>query len=671
MERLLERAVAADALRPVDLHLARWLAHIAGGATPAQLLGAALASQRTGAGDVCVDLARFAGSRPFETVPELEAPALSDWTRGLADWSVVARVGHGQAGTGEPAPLVLAGGRLYLGRYWAFEQAVATRIAALARHWAGDLDRPLLADGLNRLFGPADPERPDWQRIAAAVAVLKPLCVISGGPGTGKTHTVTAILALLLEQARAAGGPEPRIALAAPTGKAAARLTESIRQARARPGIDAALADAVPDQGQTLHRLLGYRPGRVTPRHHANAPLHLDLLIVDEASMVDLPLMARLLDALPGGSRLILLGDRDQLASVQSGMVLGDLCGRGREPRYSDDLRAALAAVGCPLPAAGAGAVGAGTQLGLFDAPAAPAPSGGGTGLGDSIALLRKSWRFDPASGIGALAAAVNAGDARAARLVLESGREDLGHRVLDEAGLRRFLAAELVPRMRDCLAAGGPGEVLNAFNGFRILCAVRDGPFGVEGINRTVETLLEQAGVIHRDGQRHYHGRPLLITSNDYALGLYNGDIGIVLDGGAGDEAAATSGADAGGGLRAWFEGDPDGQAPALVEGGGAKPLRRIIPGRLPAAETVFAMTVHKSQGSEFGHVILVLPPYASRALTRELVYTGITRARRKVTVIAPVERLIDAATQPVERASGLYDALWGAPGPDGDEHR
>jgi exodeoxyribonuclease V alpha subunit len=559
---------------------------------------------------------------------------------------------------------MLAGERLYLGRYWAFEQSVAARIRGLARYWAGDLDRPLLAAGLTRLFGPADPAAPDWQRIAAAIAVLKPLCVISGGPGTGKTHTVTAILALLLEQARAAGGPAPRIALAAPTGKAAARLTESIRRARERPEIDAALAAAIPDQGQTLHRLLGYRPGRARPRHHAGEPLHLELLVVDEASMVDLPLMARLLDALPAAARLILLGDRDQLASVQSGMVLGDLCGRGREPSYSDELRAALAAVGCPLPATdGQGAAG-GIQLGLFDPPAAAAPANGSTGLGDSIALLRRSWRFDPASGIGALAAAVNAGDARAARLVLESGRGDLRHLVLDEAGLRRFLAAELVPRFRDCLAAGDPAAVLDAFNGFRVLCAVRDGPFGVDGINRVVEALLERDGVIRRDGRRHYPGRPLMITSNDYGLGLYNGDIGIVLAAPCADSPEASTGVAGEAPLRAWFETDRDDRGDAGQSDADGPSLRPIIPGRLPAAETVFAMTVHKSQGSEFGDVILVLPPYPSRALTRELVYTGITRARRRVTLITPVERLIDAASQPVERASGLYEALWGGDG-------
>jgi exodeoxyribonuclease V alpha subunit len=529
----------------------------------------------------------------------------------------------------------------------------------LAASWVRELDRPLLAAGLKRLFGPADPAAPDWQRIAAAIAVLKPLCVISGGPGTGKTHTVTAILALLLEQARAAGAPEPRIALAAPTGKAAARLTESIRRARERPEIDAALAAAIPDQGQTLHRLLGYRPGRARPRHHAGDPLHIDLLVVDEASMVDLPLMARLLDALPGEARLILLGDRDQLASVQSGMVLGDLCGRGREPRYSDELRAALAAVSCPLPATDRqGAAGA-TQLDLFDPPPA-APTNGGTGLGDSIALLRRSWRFDPASGIGALAAAVNAGDAHAARLVLESGRGDLRHLVLDEAGLRRFLAAELVPRFRDCLAASDPSAVLEAFNGFRLLCAVRDGPFGVDGINRLMEALLERDGVIRRDGRRYYAGRPLMITSNDYGLGLYNGDIGVVLAARSAELAVHAPVGDAGTGLRAWFESERDDAVRVGQRGDEGPRLRAIVPGRLSAAETVFAMTVHKSQGSEFGDVILVLPPYASRALTRELVYTGITRARRTVTLIAPVERLVDAASQPVERASGLYEALW-----------
>jgi exodeoxyribonuclease V alpha subunit len=640
MEALLEKAVEAGALRAVDLQLARRLGQVVGAATPEQLLAAALASRRTGAGDVCVDLGAVAGTAPFEALPELTAPALEDWREALSQWPAVATAGPEPIG---PAPLVLAGNRLYLGRYWAFERSVAERIAALAADWVPGVDRARLREGLRRLFArdgaAADADEPDLQQLAAAVAVLKRLSVISGGPGTGKTYTVTAILALLLEQA-GSSGRLPRIALAAPTGKAAARLTESIRQARGRLPLPPGLAESIPDQAQTLHRLLGSRPGRTRPRHHAGAPLHLDVLVLDEASMIDLPLMARLLDALPARARLILLGDRDQLASVESGMVLGDLCGRGRALHYSADMRAALAEVGVLTePAQDAGGDPSKRQLDLFGATAAPPAAG----PADSIVLLRRSWRFRGDSGIGALAAAVNAGDAAGVRSVLEASHPDVRHLELDESGLRRLIREELVPRHGQSLASGVPADVLAALGRWRVLCAVRDGAFGVAGINRMMELALESAGVIRRDGAMHYAGRPLMVTRNDYGVGLYNGDVGIVL---RGDDAVTDT---AGDGLRAWFEGD-DGP-------------RRVLTGRLPAAETVFAMTVHKAQGSEYDEVYLILPPHESRAATRELLYTGITRTRGRVTLITPIERLLDACARPVSRLSGLYEALWPRP--------
>jgi exodeoxyribonuclease V alpha subunit len=656
----LRQAVAAGELRALDLQLARWLDEIAPGASPACLLAAALASHRVGQGDVCLDLATVAGLAPFPGIPGLQAPGLPDWRAELLRWAMVGRP------DGERAPLVLDGSdRLYLARYWHYERQLASAVGGRSGAWVGDLDAPRLAAGLSRLFRSPPGSEPDWQRVAAALAVLKPFCVISGGPGTGKTRTVTAILALIADQA--GQGRPPRIALAAPTGKAAARLTESVRRSKsdflASGALDPALAALIPEDASTLHRLLGARPGRVIPRHHRGNPLHLDLLVVDEASMLDLPLAARVVDALPPGCRLILLGDRDQLASVQAGAVLGDICGRGRASRYSARLIERLTVVGALERSDTLGLGGSPADPAQLDLPLEPvgdasgigsgAPSGRGrgeadqTGLGDCVALLRKSWRFKVGSGIHALATAIHRGDGHGALAVLESGqpdavRIDVPPRLIAreaEAVLARFVEGFVVSGHRAVLERTDPADALDALGGYRLLCAVREGPFGLANLNRLAERALAAAGLIRPEDER-YPGRPMLVTANDLDLGLYNGDVGLLLPD-----------PDAGGDLYAWFQ---------TAEG-----LRRFSPHRLPPVETLFAMTVHKSQGSEFERVALVLPRHDSRAVTRELIYTGVTRARAEVTLVTPAERLIEGVNRRVQRSSGLYDAFWSVPGP------
>jgi exodeoxyribonuclease V alpha subunit len=441
------------------------------------------------------------------------------------------------------------------------------------------------------------------------MAVLLPFCVISGGPGTGKTRTVTAILALLLEQA----GRPLRIGMAAPTGKAAARLVASTAAARQQLSLSDEIAQGLPTEAATLHRLLGFRPGRSRPRHGRDNPLHLDVLVVDEASMVDLPLMSRLLLALRPETRLILLGDKDQLASVEAGMVLGDICGRGRESAYSEPLCQALAD--------------------LADARLEPilAPP-----IADHVAVLRESYRFAGRPGIAAAATSVNLGQGDAAVAVLtDPGYPDAQLEPVPAERLRDYLRRWLVPRMRACLEAAEPTKVLEGFNHFRILCAVREGPLGVRAVNHLCESVLEEERVITRIGHDVCAGHPLLVTSNDYQLGLYNGDVGMVL---ADDTASRRVGV--------WFD---------TEEG-----ARRVALPRMPSHETAFAMTVHKSQGSEFDEVILVLPHHDSRAMTRELLYTGITRARHRVEVIGSPESVVSAASSRVNRVSGLYEALW-----------
>ncbi|OBS09185.1 exodeoxyribonuclease V subunit alpha [Acidihalobacter prosperus] len=590
----LQRAAALGLIRALDDHFARLIGELACDAPDGVLFAAALASRQTGEGDVCLHLADWAGLAPFEALPALRLPPLAEWRAMLAASPAV--------GADARVPLVLDGDALYLARYWAFETALAAALRARAEGWAEGVDRARLATGLSRLLGEDDAAAD--QRRAAALAVLRRLAVISGGPGTGKTRTVTAILALLLEQA-----PALRVALAAPTGKAAARLAESIQAAKRELPLDDAVRAAIPERTHTLHRLLGIVPGRSRPRRDANNPLHVDLLVIDEASMVDLPLLARALAALPSQARLILLGDRDQLASVEAGAVLADICGEGAAG-YSPALCAALAETAGEAPAA---------------ASASPSP------LADSVALLAHSYRFAQAGGIAALARAVNAGDADAALAEFDAGWTDLAQ--APPAPLEPRLGERLDGALAELFEAAGPAEALAALGRLRILCALREGPFGVAEINALVERHVRRRfGVDTR--KPWYRGRPVMVQGNDYALDLFNGDVGI----------AWPNESDH---LRVYFEG---------ADGG----LKTVHPGRMPAHETVYAMTVHKSQGSEFDEVLLILPRQDARVLTRELLYTGITRARRRVELWAEPSILATAVARRVRRASGLRGRLW-----------
>ncbi|USF87223.1 exodeoxyribonuclease V subunit alpha [Candidatus Endoriftia persephone] len=602
----MREALAAGSLRELDLYFAERLTANLQQGRELVAIAAALVSHAVGEGDVCVDLAKHAEQRLFVTegFSGVAAPPLADWLQQLADSPLVGGPGQSQA-------LILDEQRLYLGRYWRFEADLADRLRQLATVPLEAVDRVLLRGGLQRLFPDCDDEI-DWQRVAAAMALLRRLLVISGGPGTGKTHTVAAILALLIEQAQAQGQRPLRIALAAPTGKAAARLTESIRKLRAGLNLSEAVREAIPAEALTLHRLIGVRPGRAQPRYTAENPLHLDLLVVDEASMIDLPLMNRVVAALPGQARLILLGDKDQLASVEAGSVFADLCGRGGELLLSEAMREALAQVGVgQLPGAGS------TEP-----------------MADSIALLRKSYRFDRQSGIGELAGAINGGDTARLRAVLASASAELRWRELAESERNRPLAEFALQAFAPVMQAAGPEAALDALDRVRILCALRQGAAGVEQVNRQVAQALQVAGLIRRE-EEHYAGRPIMISRNDYHLGLFNGDVGLLWP-----DAAA------GGVLRAWFR-LPDNS------------LRRVLPARLPPHETAFALTVHKSQGSEFARVLLLLPDSDSLVLSRELLYTGVTRASGTVELWGRWEILAAAVGRRLSRASGLSERL------------
>ncbi len=707
MLRQLDRWVEQGWLRELDRVFARFLAREAADAPPLLLLAAALASHQLGRGHACLELdAALADStralalppdRPLAVLEpgaeRAKPPAallagvdLGAWQAALAHPRLV---GDGPGTT----PLVLVGTRLYLRRYWRHEQSVRRAIEARV---AGDAvaspDEHALRDALDALFPPrADAAQADWQKLACALAARHGFSIVTGGPGTGKTTTVVKLLAVLQHLALSGagagthgGGRRLRIRLAAPTGKAAARLNESISSAVEHLALDA-LADgdavraAIPTQVTTVHRLLGSRPDTRHFRHDATNPLPLDVLVIDEASMVDLEMMAAVFAALPPTARLVLLGDKDQLASVEAGAVLGDLCLRADDGHYTPATRDWLLAV---------------TGERVAEAFVDPA----GRPLDQAIAKLRQSHRFSADSGIGRLAAAVNDGDAGAAIDALSQALPDLSRIDLDldadadanavrrlvldgasggfpHAGEGRFVGGAVQPApvgyrryltlLRETRPAEGSGRaafdawargVLGAYNRFQLLCAVRNGPQGVEEMNRVVAQLLFEEGLL--PGAAGWAlGRPVMVTRNDHELGLMNGDVGITLalpredEGVAANLGARSSAAGLAGRARdvlcVAFPGAHDGAD-----------IRWVLPSRLQAVETVFAMTVHKSQGSEFVHAALLLPERLSPVLTRELVYTGITRARHWFT-LATAGRgdavLQQAVTRRVTRASGL----------------
>lgn len=574
-------------LDEIDRYFATHIATLDLKAGPALALAAALVSQRTLAGDVCIDLADEGLIKPYREILGDILPALPKWLEDLRQSSVVAL-------PGDYRPLVLdEAGRLYLYRYWALEQRVAAAIRARAENAPFVIDETTLASSLDKLF-PADTPARD-QRTAAMIAVRRPLSIISGGPGTGKTATAIRILTLLqqLDSKRPL-----RVALTAPTGKAAARLRDALTNAD--PSYEQ-LPFTELTETATLHRLLGFRAnGR--PAAGADHPLTHDVVLVDEASMIDLNLMATLLEALPERTRLILLGDPDQLASVEAGAVLSDLCAGMVKP-----------------------------TKGRTDHNSA-APS-----LDSCVTVLRHNWRFSKSSGIGQLAAAINAGDADGALAYLDDAQmPDIVFRPCpNSAALATLLEQHAISRFEPCLdSTVNHIPVADHFARhleLRLLTAHRQGPTGSGALNQQIEHGLRSRGLIWQTGP-NYTGRPIMIERNDYHLGLYNGDFGIVL-------------------------GEGDTQRVCVLGHDGTP--RYFYPSRLPQNQTAFAMTVHKSQGSQFTTVILILPLYPSPLLSRQLLYTAVTRATSTVEIWGSETLLATAIENPARRSSGLADVL------------
>ena len=657
---LLERWVERGWLRALDKAFVAFLHERDPQGDPLVLLAAALTSHQLGHGHVCLDLFEtlkepdFALSLPPEgdvqtgamLLPSqlLEALDGEAWCKALQASSLVEHAGQSSADA-VSRPLVLSERRLYLRRYWTYERRIDGALRQrLAVAEATPADLPVR---LNGLFGsPAQNAPVDWQKLACALATRGAFSIVTGGPGTGKTTTVVRLLALLQAPAVEAGTPL-RIRLAAPTGKAAARLTESISVQVKSLEVDDKVRQKIPSDVTTVHRLLGSRPGTRHFRHHAGNRLPLDVLVVDEASMIDLEMMANLLDALPAHARLVLLGDKDQLASVEAGAVLGDLCRDAEAGWYTAQTRSWLEQV-------------SGENLSASDLQQ---DLDGTHPLAQQVVMLRHSRRFGEGSGIGQLSRLVNQQLPREARALLAAGnhadlyalplkgeqdrafeRLALEGRGTEAKGYRHYIERlrEQRPDTRSGLEdprwAAWAGHVLQAFEAFQVLCAVRKGPWGVEGLNERITRALFARKLIDGD-QQWYEGRPVLMTRNDYGLGLMNGDIGIALMLPEGEGQARRHV------LRVAF---------ARNDGQGG--IRFVLPSRLNDVETVYAMTVHKSQDSEFSHTALVLPEALNPVLTKELIYTGITRAKHWFSLVEPRAGVFEEAVQrKVKRLSGL----------------
>lgn len=676
---LFNALIKADALRPLDLAFAQSLQRLAPDTDPQVLAGAALASLAVTSGHAGLDPARAGMLLDAREGPAPAFPDPGDWQRTLAASRWVDQP-NAQDPAAADCPLVLEHGLLYLRRYREYERRLALGLQRIAAQSPPPFDAATLAPLFAQLFPnatapsplppgegagragegtglpepsvdqegtapPAPSHHPDRQAQAAALALRRTLLLVTGGPGTGKTTTIARLLLLRIAQAHASNTPAPRIALAAPTGRAAERMAESLRLAVTRAiagGIDPALADALPSGASTLHRLLGVIPDSPHFRHHADNPLPLDLIVVDEASMVDLPLMCKLVEAVADGTQLILLGDADQLPSVEAGDVLAAILqaagpGDALQPQDAQALQA---------------------LLGNPPGDTTPAATHGGGLAGHRVHLLRGYRQADDFA-LAPLADAVRAGDADTALALLRSGELAGVHFHEDGEDPLTLGRDALLAHWRALADAQDPAAALRDAARLRLLTAVRAGPQGARGLNARIEQLLAETG----SGARRlgaaspwFQGRLLLITENSYRHGLFNGDVGICLrsdaspSSGRSDESAASGPGQPGGTasraqgpLVAWFEGDGGGQ------------VRGFHPAALPAHESAFAMTVHKAQGSEFDTVWLQLPTRDARVLSRELLYTGITRARRALHLAGSEAVIRSALARHAARISGL----------------
>ncbi len=640
MNNPLDAWARAGWIREVDRSLGRFVTTNAAQPSPLVDLAAALVSYQLGRGHPVLDLAvlltdpdavlGLPPDRDTESEPrrsnDLPRPSEVLDSISLDQWTTVLRASGIAEGDESNTPLALNGSRLQLRRYRQHELTLDSAIESRLRPWGAGLDHKDASLELRRTIDAVFDEDPrgsgdtDWQRLACALALRQRFAIITGGPGTGKTTTVIRLLAVMQSLALRGFTGRPlrplRIGLTAPTGKSAARLNESIAgrlgalDLSRLPDSEAVRA-SIPTEVFTLHRLLGARSDDSGFRHDRTQPLPLDVLVIDEASMIDLALMSAACEALRPEASLILLGDKDQLASVEAGAVLGTLCARADTAHYTPSTKDwAHAASGESIPDR------------FVDQ--------NGQARDQVIIKLRTSRRFSEDSGIGVLAQTVNAGAAEEARTLFRTGRKDLSllEPLAAKAALTQAAAFHEYLSVMHSRApvSGAPQaewdhwavEILKIFSRHRVLCALREGETGVSGVNQRITQALQADALINPSAE-WFAGRPVMVTRNDMSLGLMNGDIGLALpsprpSGGAGQ------------GIRVAFPGD---DRSGIV--------RWVLPARLRHVDTAFAMTVHKSQGSEFEHAALILPASWSPVLTRELIYTAVTRASHRFTLVEP----------------------------------
>jgi len=597
-----------DFFSEIDICFADFIQRLSRKEDPLLFITLAFLSRETAAGHICLDLSEYAEKQVTDKDKGFSFPAFSEWQNKLGAISVIGR-------PGEFKPVILdRKGRLYLYRYWQYETVLAEELTRRAEKAHVLPDKKFVREKISLLFPGSNDKNQDMQKAAAITALVKDLCIICGGPGTGKTTTVAKILALMIECSQ----KELRIALAAPTGKAADRLQKSISSSRTELPCSKKVMSCIPETASTLHRLRGSISNSFSFRHNKDNFLPYDIIVIDEASMIDLPLLSKTLSASSDETRIILIGDKDQLASVESGAALGDICTDKAVDGFSSDLS------------------------GLFQATAGikifPPPTETGVpALADCIVKLNKNYRFKSKSGIFKLSTAINSGNISDTSTALKEPDTDVSHiQTSFQTYIKTHLPAIIKDNFIPFIAAPSAEQALSILDRFRILCALREGPFGTKGINTVIEKWLVKMGLIDPSSE-FYHGRPVMVTQNDYTLKLFNGDTGIIFK-------------------------DPDrkNKVKAFFPGKD-KPLRSFHPAILPAHETVFAMTIHKSQGSEFDNVMLVLPEDESPVLTRELIYTAVTRARKNFRVIGKEEIINYAVSRNIERKSGLKDLLLG----------